>query len=98
MFLVIIDIRKILKETKRWQKEDKIYEIYFILKHLFFIRLIYVDRDTIYKIERPLVKTKKKIKGSLFVPNCTFLKKKLHFIKNLKKHTHLEHCFSILLK
>lgn len=30
MFLVIIDIRKILKETKRWQKEDKGYVIHFI--------------------------------------------------------------------
>lgn len=45
----------------------------FYLKYLVFIRLIDVDRDTIYKIERPLAKPKKKkIKGILFVPNCTF--------------------------
>lgn len=32
----------------------------FYLKYLVFIRLIDVDRDTIYKIERPLAKPKKK--------------------------------------
>lgn len=52
----------------------------FYFKYLVFIRLIDIDRDTIYKIERLLAKPKKKkIKGSPFVSNCTFLKKNIYF-------------------
>lgn len=63
----------------------------FYLKYLVFIRLIDVDRDTIYKIERPLAKPKKKkkINGILFVPNCTFLKKKIYILKFHLRHDEL---------